>query len=72
MTIFLLASIISVAASAAFMWYVFPALPREVILGFWAAICVYQIVQGHALFAAVYAAVTVSEWYSPLRRPGRP
>lgn len=60
-----LLTIITVVLVLAVVWFVLPKMPRWVRVGFWGALTLLQVVEGDALFSAVYAAITVSEWNKP-------
>lgn len=60
-----LLTIVAVVIVAATVWFVLPKMPRWVRVGFWGILTLLQVVEGDALFSAVYAAITVSEWNNP-------
>lgn len=56
-------SLLIIVATIAFMWVVFPHLPKWARVGLLALFCVINIIDNDAFFAAGFAALAVWECY---------
>lgn len=63
------ASLFSIILTLTFAWWiinrVLPKQQRWVSVAFWSALCVWQIIGGHAIFVAIYAALAAWEAREP-------